>query len=104
MVPELDRLLGARSGTCKTSQTAHAQDKRKKAKQTRKSLCCAFSPETIPHFAENNQMPYAKCQDAAISPTHVEQEQSGCLYLMLHFGETTASAASCRSTPVKRIV
>src|SRR5271155_1220055 len=30
---------------------------RKNARQRRSSLFCALSPETIPHFAENSQMP-----------------------------------------------
>ena len=46
-----------------------AHNTRNSARHKRNNLFCALSPDTIPHFAENNQIPYAKCHEAATSPT-----------------------------------
>src|SRR4030081_112281 len=41
---------------------------KKSARHTTKNRFRAFSPDTMPHFAQNSQIPYAKCHEAAIKP------------------------------------
>ena len=51
---------------------------------------------TIPHFAQNNQMPYAKCHDAATNPI---TEPVHTYHLGLWFNSPTdAQAAGCPAT------
>src|SRR6202167_1149420 len=42
---------------------------KKNTRHTTRNRLRAFSPETMPHFAENSQIPYEKCHEAAIRPT-----------------------------------
>ena len=35
----------------------------------------AFSPETMPHFAENSHMPYAKCHGNRDQADNIKQKE-----------------------------